>query len=146
MLSNIGKIIFLKLLSGIICQTAIASNCRINLSADDSLEFIEKSLTIPNGCKNVYLNLSNLGKYPKEIMGHGVMVVREKDFRSISRKILAGTDSTDFIPNSPKIVAASKILSGGQKEVISFKVSKSENLVYFCHHPGHHSISKGSIN
>jgi azurin len=122
--------------------SAFSKTCTLNLHADDSLEFKEQSLTIPKNCEQVTIVLKHSGKLNKRHMGHGVMIAKSKDFKALSNQILANPSLVNHIPKSNRVIAASRIISGGETAAISFQLKDRANLIFFCHFPGHHSMSK----
>ena len=54
--------------------------------------------------------------------------------------------ATDYIPNGgADVIAHTKLIGGGEKDVISFKAPEAGTYDYICSFPGHYAMMKGVL-
>jgi azurin len=118
----------------------------VPLFADDNMKFNAKEVVVKVGIP-IELTLKHTGKAPKKDMGHNVVILQPgvvfADFVDRANAAVA----TDYIPEEwkDKIVAHTKMLGGGETDVISFSFDKPGTYVFLCSFPGHSMMMKGKF-
>ena len=131
-------------------NTVLAANCTINIEANDAMKFSQQILTIDSSCKKVTLSLKHTGKLPANAMGHNWVMTKGADLMEIANAGMAVGLSNNYLPTGDKrIIAATKIIGGGQSDTIEIdtsKLNKGGDYVFFCSFPGHWAIMKGKVS
>jgi azurin len=123
---------------------AAASNLSntITLTANDQLKFDKIELHVKANEK-VTLTLTNIGKMPKESMGHNFVLL--KDGVILENFAKEAINAPDHIPASdPAIIAHTKLLGPGESDTIEFTLPAGE-YVYICSFPGHYMSMTGIL-
>jgi azurin len=146
MLAKIVALSVLTLASG---QLLAAEKCDITVDSTDSMTFDTKDIKISKSCKTFTVNLTHTGSLPKAVMGHNWVLSKEADAQPISSDgMAAGIDKDYLKEGDTRIIAHTKIIGAGEKDSVSFDVSKlsaDEKYQFFCSFPGHISMMKGSV-
>ena len=127
---------------------AYAQACSVNLEGNDAMKYNLKNIDVPKSCKDFTINLKHTGKLPRNAMGHNVVVGATKDIAAIDRDgIKAGLTSEYIKAGDTRVIAASKVIGGGQSTSVTFPVAKLTGGPYsfFCSFPGHSTLMKGTI-
>ncbi len=87
------------------------------------------------------------GKLPAKVMGHDWVLARDSDMSAIVNAALAAGSKSGYVPEGDaRIIAATKVVGGGQSDTIKFSTTRlQEGLRYafFCTSPGHAAIMRG---
>ena len=128
--------------SGILSDTPELTTIRI-ATVPERLMYDVKELTVKAG-KKVRLTFAN-----PDFMPHNILLVMPGKADEIAAKALAmGAKGfeTGFIPESPDILWASKLLDNGNEQVIEFTTpTTTGDYPYVCSFPGHHVIMRGMM-
>lgn len=118
----------------------------IELNATDEMKFDATAFAVPAG-QEITLTLHNVGKMPKESMGHNFVLLKEGSSVSAFGNLSVDAAATDYIPESAQaeIIAHTKVLGPGESETIKFTIDKPGVYPFLCSFPGHYSIMKGII-
>ncbi len=129
--------------SGILADTAELTTIRI-ATVPERLTYDVKELTVKSG-KKIKLTFAN-----DDFMPHNMLLVKPGKADEIANKALAlGAKGFDngFIPDSPDILWASKLLDHGKEQVIEFTApTTAGDYPYVCSFPGHHVIMRGVLH
>lgn len=130
-------------------STAFAKTCDIEIDSTDSMTFDKKELTISAECTEVNLTLNHVGDFPKNVMGHNWVLTQTADMQGVvNAGVKAGLDN-DYLPeDQSKVIAATKIIGGGESTTVSFSTSNLEkggDYTFFCSFPGHSAIMQGKF-
>lgn len=127
--------------------TARAANCQLSVEANDMIQFNARALQVDSACGEVQLTLHHVGKMEAHVLGHDWVLARSADVSAIaSAGIVAGFDKGYLPPGDKRILAATRIVGGGETTTITFSTA---NLVpggdysFFCSYPGHTSMMRG---
>jgi azurin len=129
--------------------SAAAKTCDVPVEATDAMQYNTKELAIGKDCKEVKLILKHTGKLPKTAMGHNLVIATDKDMQAVAADGLkAGITSEYLQKGDARVVAATKLVGGGEETSTTFKVSAlkaGETYKFFCTFPGHLGIMQGSV-
>ena len=123
--------------------------CKLEISANDAMQYDKKELSVAGDCTQVELTLTHTGKLPAAAMGHNWVLVKSADVTAVANAgMTAGLAANYLTPNDPRVIASTKIIGGGQSTTITFptsKLTKGGDYTYMCTFPGHYVIMKGSF-
>ena len=125
---------------------ATATDCSFDLKGTDAMTFTDVAgkpvpeIVVPASCQDLTINFEHTGKMPKTAMGHNVVIAKAADVRAVATNgIKAGVQGDYLQAGDPKVVAASKMVGGGEKTTVKVPVAKIKEGGYdfFCSFPGH---------
>ncbi|MGC3986931.1 MAG: azurin [Pseudorhodoferax sp.] len=126
-----------------------AGPCEAEIDSTDAMQFTKAQLSVPASCKQFKLTLKHVGKLPKAAMGHNWVLTKTADMAGVaSDGIAAGLPNEYLKPGDARVIAATKVIGGGESASVSFDVAKlkaGEAYSYFCSFPGHSAIMKGTL-
>ena len=126
---------------------AMADVCQLNINANDQMRFEQQTLQVDAHCSEVEVTLHNTGKLPAGVMGHDWVLTKTADVAAVANDgMSAGLPNNYQKPGDTRIVAATKIVGGGENASVRFLTTRLESgssYSYFCSAPGHFSIMKG---
>jgi azurin len=141
---------FAMLMAGASVQVQAADTCAVSIDSTAAMAFSTKSIDVPKSCKKFTINLKNTGTMAKAVMGHNLVITTADDKEGVAEDgIEAGLDANYVKPKDARVLAATKVIGGGESASVKFKVSQlkaDQSYVFFCSFPGHGSIMKGTIN
>ena len=126
----------------------VAVTDHIELEGHDNMTFDKTLFKIKAG-QSVKLTFKNVGKLPKDAMGHNVVILKEgANVESFAEAALK-EKSNDYIPQSDamktEVIAHTKLLGPGESDEISFSISEPGVYTFICSFPGHHITMRGQI-
>ena len=128
--------------SGILSDTPELTTIRV-ATVPEKMMYDTTKLTVKPG-KKVKLTFANI-----DFMPHNIMLVNPGKADEVGLKAIAlGARGFEvsFVPESPEILWASKLVDHGQEEVIEFTAPVNEGAYpYICSFPGHHLIMRGTM-
>jgi azurin len=128
---------------------AQGTGCQLEISGNDQLQFDKKELKVPASCKEVTLTLKHIGKMPATAMGHNWVLTRTADSAAVvSDGMKAGPSSNYVKSGDPRVLAATKIVGGGESTSVKFSTAalkKGESYTYVCTFPGHSAVMRGTL-
>jgi azurin len=128
---------------------ARAEVCELNINATDLMRFEQQSLQVSPQCTEVQVTLHHTGKLPANAMGHDWVLTKTADVASVaSAGMSAGLANNFQKPGDPRILAATKIIGGGESSTVRFSTAQLDpgaSYSYFCSAPGHFSLMKGRL-
>ena len=131
----------------LVSRVASADVCKLTIGATDQMRFEQQTLQVDAQCTEVEVTLHNSGKLPANIMGHDWVLTKTSDVASVANAGMgAGLANNYQKPGDTRIVAATKIIGGGENASVRFLTGQLEtgsSYTYFCSAPGHFSIMKG---
>jgi len=119
----------------------------LNVTGDDQMKFNTTELRVKPG-QQVTIILKNIGKLPKESMGHNLVILQPyTDIEDFSKKAQSAGLDKDYIPESEaeKIVIHTKLLGAGESDTITFTAPDEGEYDFICSFPGHHMSMKGKF-
>ncbi|MGY0558933.1 MULTISPECIES: azurin [unclassified Lysobacter] len=136
-------------LAGTFALPAMAADCAATVESTDAMQFTTKSLQVPATCKEFKVTLKHTGQLPKMVMGHNFVLGKTADVNGINADgMKAGADANYVKAGDTRVIAASKLIGGGESTTVTIPVAKlkaGEDYTYFCSFPGHVAMMKGSL-
>ena len=128
--------------SGILSDTPALTTVRIG-TVPERMMYDVKQLAVKPG-KKVKLTFANA-----DFMPHNLLLVKPGKANEVGEQAMAlGARGFEvgFVPESPDILWASKLVDHGKEQVIEFTAPKTEGAYpYLCSFPGHHLIMRGTL-
>ena len=126
----------------------VAATDHIELQGTDDMKY-DKNLFKVKAGQQVKLTFKNVGKLPKEAMGHNVVILKEgADVDAFALEALK-EKANDYIPKSDamknEIIAHTKLLGPGESDEVTFTIASPGVYDFVCTFPGHHGTMKGQI-
>jgi len=118
----------------------------IEITGNDLMQFSTKELSAPEGAK-VKLILKHIGVQPVQGMGHNFVLLKSST-SAMEFGVLCATSTLEqnFLPTNEKkdlVIAATKMIGGGQEAEITFTVPPAGKYPYLCSFPGHFAVMNG---
>ena len=132
-----------------LARIATADVCPLTIDATDDMRFEQETLQVETQCTDVEVTLHHTGKLPAHIMGHNWVLAKTADVAAVANAgMSAGLANSFQRPGDKRIIAATKIVGGGENAVVKFSTSqlvRGVSYSYFCSAPGHFSVMKGRL-
>ncbi len=130
-------------------QAQTAGNCAIEVGSNDQMRFDKDSITVPAACKEFTVTLKHTGKLPKAARGHNWVLTKTADLQPVATDAIAAGLANEYLkPGDARVLAATKMIGGGETTSVVVDVSKlkaGEDYSFFCSFPGHSSLMKGKL-
>lgn len=128
---------------------AEAESCAVTVEVRDALAFSLKEITVDTGCASFSLTLKHVGSMPASSMGHNWVLTRTEDFDgAVTDGQRAGAENDFVKPEDERVLAATKVIGGGEETTISFDPSVLEpggDYTFFCSFPAHFVLMRGRV-
>lgn len=124
----------------------IKSNNTILLTGNDRMQYSDTLFKV-KASEKVKVTLKNIGKMPKNSMGHNfVLLAQGTDFMNFATEAMKARDN-DYIPQQLKssIIAHTKLVGPGETDEISFSVPHKGMYDFLCSFPGHYGAMRGKL-
>jgi azurin len=126
---------------------AHASECQLTILANDMIQYNARTLNIDAGCKQIELTLRHVGKQQAHVLGHDWVLARTADVAALANGGIAAGFDNGYLPVGDKrVIAATKIVGGGESTTITFSTSAlvvGGDYSFFCSYPGHSPMMRG---
>ncbi len=126
-----------------------ADPCKLQVETYDRLQYNVRELIVPTQCTEVEVSLRHSGLLTPKVMGHDWVLARESDMPAIVNAGLAAGYKRGYLPdNDKRIIAATKVIGGGESATVTFSTSLLQQgirYVFFCTSPGHSATMRGSL-
>ncbi|MCY7298483.1 MAG: azurin, partial [Ilumatobacteraceae bacterium] len=100
-----------------------AATCSATVDSTDAMQFTTKNLAVPATCKKFTVTLKHVGKLPKTVMGHNFVLGKSLDVDGINADgMKAGIKQNYVKPGDPRVIAASKVIGGGESTTVTVPV------------------------
>ncbi len=127
-------------------SAAVAAPAKVKLSiasVGDTMAYDKTVLEVPAGAK-VTLTLKNNGK--TEAMVHNWVLVKPGTEAEVGNAGAAVGEAKGFVPESPSVLAASKLAKPGKTVTLTFTAPETAgDYPYICTYPGHYVFMKGTL-
>lgn len=127
-------------------NTTLAQNAvKVTVESNDQMKFNVSLIKIKTGQK-VTLTLKHVGRMPIQAMGHNLVILQKGTNITQFAKQASLAKSTQYIPiKSRSVIAATKLIGGGQESTITFIAPPKGIYDYICTFPGHYGMMKGKL-
>lgn len=126
-----------------------APPCSVDLEASDRIAYDRELIEVSRSCREFTVNLRHSGTQEKTRMGHNWVLVRDADLPAVHDSGLLGGFANGFVqPGDARVIAASRLLGGGESQAVTFTVSRlqpGEQYRFFCSFPGHGGLMQGRL-
>ncbi|MDP1592023.1 MAG: azurin [Prosthecobacter sp.] len=125
---------------------APAADGSITIEANDLMKFNLAEFSVVSG-KEVKLTLKNVGKLPKQAMGHNLVILKtEADVQPFATAAPTAV-ATEYIPEAhkDKIIAHTKLLGAGESDTITITAPAPGKYPFICSFPGHFALMRGNM-
>ncbi|MBS0381726.1 MAG: azurin [Proteobacteria bacterium] len=134
---------------GLMSTPLWAANCATTVEANDAMQFNVSNVNVPRSCKTFTVTLKHTGKLARNVMGHDWVLTAAADQAGVDADGLkAGLDHNYLKPGDKRVLAATKVIGGGETTQVSFKPSllkPGTPYVFFCSFPGHATVMHGTV-
>ena len=134
-------------LAGGAVGAARANDCQLTVLANDMMQYDAHVLKVDPSCAQVELTLRHVGKQQAHVLGHDWVLARTADVTALANAGMAAGFDGGYLPQGDKrIIAATKIVGGGETTTITFSMSKltpGGDYSFFCSYPGHSPMMRG---
>jgi azurin len=134
----------LLLLAGGVAQ---ADPCKIGIESNDLMRFNAHEISVSSECTEVEVTLKHTGQLNAKVMGHDWVLTKDSDMSAIVNAGLAAGATRGYLPeNDKRIIAATKIVGGGESTTVKFSTSalvRGSHYAFFCTSPGHAAVMHG---
>ena len=128
---------------------AYADPCKVTIESNDMMEFNLREMTVPTQCTDVEVSLKHSGQLPAKVMGHDWVLARDSDMSAIINAGLAAGSKHGYLEeNDKRIIAATRVIGGGESATVRFSTSALQEGVryaFFCTSPGHSTVMRGTF-
>ena len=128
---------------------AWSQNCAATVDGNDQLQFSTNEIRVDSGCESFTLTLRHTGTLAANVMGHNWVLTSTSNYMPVATAgMSAGLDNNYVPPKDDRVLAATKIIGGGEETTISFDPSSLEvggDYTYFCSFPGHYTVMVGKL-
>jgi azurin len=128
---------------------AEAKSCAVTVEVRDALDFSPREITVDSSCESFSLTLKHVGTMPASTMGHNWVLTKTEDFDgAVTDGQRSGADNNFVKPGDERVLAATKVIGGGEETTISFGPSILEpggDYTFFCSFPAHFVLMRGKL-
>ena len=126
-----------------------APACSVDIEGNDAMQFSKSSIEVSKTCKKFTVNFKHVGKLPKTAMGHNWVLAKTADMEAVEKDGIAAGAASNYVKSGdPRVIAATKLVGGGESATASFDVAKlkaGDAYSFFCSFPGHAALMKGTL-
>jgi azurin len=128
---------------------AYADPCKLTIEGNDQMQFNTREMVVAAQCTDIEVTFKHAGTLPAKVMGHDWVLAKAGDMSALVNAGMAAGFKNGYLPkDDPRIIAASKIIGGGESTTITFKSSALQEgmeYAFFCTAPGHATIMRGKF-
>ncbi len=127
-------------------KTVTPSGTKLALTGNDMMQYDKKELMAKAGEK-ITLTLRHVGQLEKRVMGHNFVLLKAgTNITGFANEAASAGEAADWIPNDgAQVIAHTKMLGGGQTDVITFEAPEPGTYDYICSFPGHSGMMRGTL-
>jgi len=117
---------------------------KITVESNDQMKYNVSQIKVKVG-ETVTLTLKHVGKMPIQAMGHNLVILQKGTNVASFAQSAVNSKNTGYVPNSKSVIAATKLIGGGQSSTITFKIPAKGVYDFICTFPGHFTVMKGKL-
>lgn len=127
-------------------ESVTPSGTALALSGNDMMQF-DKSELMAQAGEKITLTFRHVGQLDRRVMGHNFVLLKPgTDITGFANEAAAAGESADWIPNDgAQVIAHTKMLGGGQTDVITFEAPEPGVYDFICSFPGHSGMMRGTL-
>ena len=124
-----------------------AGATEVVIEGSDMMKFNLSEIKVAAG-KPVALTLKHVGKQPKDMMGHNLVILKAGVDMAAFATAAAGAQANNYVPKAQadNVIAATKVLGGGESETLIFDAPAAGVYDFLCSFPGHYAVMKGKFS
>jgi azurin len=139
-----GRRLLLPLAAPIFLAALSACNSNLELSSVGDTMAYDKTLLEAKPGQSVKLTFHNVANSPA--MLHDWVLVKPGTIEAVANAGIAAGPGKDYIPDSPDILAHTRLTKPGETDSIEFKAPDTPgDYPYICTYPGHFALMKGIL-
>ncbi|MEO0972375.1 MAG: azurin, partial [Pseudomonadota bacterium] len=121
--------------------------CEFEIEVGDALAYSLTEIAPDATCENVSVTITHKGTLPAAAMGHNWVLAKPDDFTAVTNGAMAAGLDANYVPDDERVIAATKIVGGGEQDTVTFPLKGLEagEYAFFCTFPGHWSVMKGTF-
>ena len=105
----------------------------------------DKTVMTAHAGQTVRVTFSNRSDPASDFRHNWVLVKPGREEQVVTDSVQAG-QSRDYVPDTPDVVAHTKLLKAGESQSVQFQVPDTPgDYPYFCSFPGHSGLLKGVL-
>ena len=117
---------------------------KVVVNSSDQMQYDTDEIKVKAGSQ-VELTLNHTGTFPKESMGHNLVILKAGvDLSDFSMRAM-GANDTDYVPEGDETIAATKVIGGGESTTITFDAPAAGTYEFVCTIPGHFAVMQGKF-
>ncbi len=117
----------------------------ITITGNDQMQYNLAEMKVKAG-QTVRITLKHIGKMDKNVMGHNWVLLTKGTEIGAFGMAAVDAKANDYIPaGTDKIIAHTKLLSGGESDTIEFVAPAAGTYDYICSFPGHYALMQGKF-
>ena len=128
---------------------AWSQDCAATVEANDQIQFVQKELRVSRSCTSFSLTLKHIGTLAANVMGHNWVLSKTSNYQALATAGQAAGAANNYLPpGDARVLAATKIIGGGEQTTITFDASKLEaggDYTFFCSFPAHYVLMNGKL-
>lgn len=118
---------------------------KITVESSDQMKYNVSEIKVKAG-QSVTLTLKHVGKMPIQAMGHNLVVLQKGTNVAEFARSASSAKASGYVPTGSKsVIAATKLIGGGQTSTITFTAPAKGTYDFICTFPGHFSMMKGKL-
>ena len=115
------------------------------ITSNDAMQFNKKEVKVKAG-ERVKITLKHIGKMDKNVMGHNFVLLKQGVSLVVFANKAASYATNQYIPKATEdVIAYTKIIGGGETDVIEFDAPAAGEYEFLCSFPGHSGMMKGKF-
>jgi azurin len=144
--NNMKKLLLVfALITSVATTTFAQSPIHITIESSDQMKYNLSQIKVKAGQK-VMLHLKHVGKMPIQAMGHNLVILQKGTDIVEFARLASNAKASGYVPTGSKaVIAATKLVGGGQETSITFIAPAKGTYDFICTFPGHFSMMKGKL-
>lgn len=109
---------------------------KVVVNSDDQMSYDTDEIKVPAGSR-VELTLNHTGSFPKESMGHNLVILAAGvDLNDYAQRAMGASDN-EYVIDGKETVASTIVIGGGETTTITFDAPAAGTYQFVCTFPGH---------
>ena len=107
----------------------------------------DKNELMAKAGEKITLTFRHVGQLDKRVMGHNFVLLKPgTNITGFANEAASAGAAADWIPNDgAQVIAHTKMLGGGQSDVITFDAPEPGVYDFICSFPGHSGMMRGTL-